>query len=126
MTVDDVAEKFGLPDLHPALTDFLCYYTPDNLANYVIGGWQRAVANTDINFSKIDIWSSVHIQIKMFHNPNKVTPSQLINASPPSNDWPLGCYDNVIVNTNNSKHWPWSSLDGTLRFCLLAQCNGFD
>ena len=126
MTVNDAAEKFGLPDLRPALTDFLCHYTPDNSANYDIGGWRRAVANTDINFSKIEIWSGVHIQTKTFHNANKVTPSQLINACLPSNNWPLGCYDNVIVNTNDSKHWPWSGLDGMLRFHLLAQHNGFD
>ena len=59
MTVDDAAEKFGLPDLCPALTDILCHYTPDNSANYVIGGQRRAAANTDINFSKIEIWSGV-------------------------------------------------------------------
>ena len=106
MTVNDMAEKFGLPDLHPTLTDFLCHYMPDNSANYVIGGWRRAAANTDINFSKIEIRSSVHIQTKTFHNANKVTPSQLINACLPSDNWPLGCYDNVIVNMNDSKHWP--------------------
>ena len=126
MTIDDMAEKFGLPDLCPTLTDFLCHYMPDNSANYVIGGRQRAAANTDINFSKIEIWSGVHIQMKTFHNANKVTPSQLINACLPPDNWPLGCYDNVIVNMNDSKHWPWSGLDGMLRFHLLAQCNGFD
>ena len=38
MTIDDAAEKFGLPDVHPTLTDFVCHYAPDNLVNYVIGG----------------------------------------------------------------------------------------
>ena len=108
------------------LSQILCHYMPYNSANYVIGGQQRAAANTDINFSKIEIWSSMHIQMKMFHNANKVTPSQLINACPPSDDWPLGCYDNVIVNMDDSKHWPQSGLDGTLRFCLLAWHDGFD
>ena len=39
MTINDAAEKFGLADLHPALTDFVCHYVPNNLVNYVIGGW---------------------------------------------------------------------------------------
>ena len=39
MTVNDVGKKFGLPDLYPALTDFVCHYTPDSPANYVCCRW---------------------------------------------------------------------------------------
>ena len=90
MTIDDVAEKFGLPDLCPNLTDFVCLYAPDNLVNYVIGSWPSGVANTDFNFSKIEVWSSMHMQTKSFHSTNKVMPSQHISACPPCHDWPLG------------------------------------
>ena len=93
------------------LTDFVCLYASDNLVNYVIGGWPSGVANTDFNFSKIEVWSSMHMQIKSFHSTNKVMPSQHVSACPPCCDWWLGCYDNVIVNTDNSKHWPWSGFD---------------
>ena len=125
MIVDDVAEKFRLPDLCPALTDFICHYAPDSSVNYVIGGWQRGMPNTNFSFAKIEVWSSAHVQTKAFHNVNKVMPSQHISACPPCNDWPLGCYDNVIVNTNNSKHWPQCGLDGTQKFSLLSQSNDF-
>lgn len=120
MTIDDAAEKFGLPDLHPALTDFMCHYTPDDPVNYVIGGRRSGVTNTDFNFSKIEVWSSVRVQAKSFHSANKVMPSQHISACPPCHDWPLGCYDNVIVNIDNSKHWPWSGFNGAPIFFFIC------
>ena len=126
MTIDNVAEKFGFPDLCPALTDFVCHYVPDNLVNYVIGGQQSGLANTDFNVSKIEVWSSVHVQTKSFHSTNKVMPSQHISACPPCHYWPPGCYNNVIVNTDNSKHWPWSGFDGAQKFSSLTQYNNIN
>ena len=65
-------------------------------------------------------------QTKSFHSTNKVMPSQHISACPPCHDWPLGCYDNVIVNTDNSKHWPWSGFNGMPNFFSLAQYNNIN
>ena len=102
------------------------FCVPDNSANYVIGGQWSGVANTDFNFSQIEVWSSVHVQTKSFHSENKVMPSQHVSACPPCHNWPLGCYDNVIVNTDNSKHWPWSGFDGMPKFTSLAQYNNIN
>ena len=112
MTVEDAATKFGLPDLCPALADFMHHYALDISDSYTIEGQRWAAASNSFEFSKIEVWSGVHIQTKAFYDIDRVMPSQLVNACPPCNDWPLGCYDNVIVNTDNSKDWPQSGLDG--------------
>ena len=112
MTVEDAATKFGLPDLRPALVDFMHRYAPEISDGYMIGGRRRAAASDSLEFSKIKVWSSVRIQMKPFYDVDGVMPSQLVNACPPCNEWPLGRYDNVIVNTDNSKDWLQSGLDG--------------
>ena len=112
MSIDDVAKKFRLPYFHPALVDFMDHYTPENSATYSISGQQSTVACSNLNFPKVQIWSGVHIQSKEFHNADEVMPSQLINACPPCDEWPLGLYGSVIVNTDKSKLWPQSDLDG--------------
>ena len=116
MMVEDAATKFGLPDLRPALVDFMYRYAPEISDSYTIGGRRRAAASDSLEFSKIEVWSSVRIQTKAFYEVDGAMPSQLVNACPPCNDWPLGRYDNVIVNTDNSKDWPRRGLDGVQFF----------
>ena len=59
MMVEDAAPKFGLPDLRPALVDFTHCYAPEILDSYTIGGRKQAAASNNLEFSKIEIWSSV-------------------------------------------------------------------
>ena len=89
MSIDDVVEIFGLPDLFPALVDFMHCYIPENSAVYSIGGQRSTAAYTNFNIPKIQIWMGVCIQSKSFHNTDKVMSSQLINACPPCEEWPL-------------------------------------
>ena len=112
MSINEVAEKFGLLDLHAVLVDFIHCYLPSYPAPYLIGGWLSVADHFDIESVKIQVWSSIHLQLKLFHNMDEVIPLKLINACPPCEDWPLGLYDSVIVNTNRSKTWPWSGLAG--------------
>ena len=116
MSINEVAEKFGLLDLHAVLVDFIHCYLPSNPAPYLIGSWLSAAAHSNIGSVKIQVWSSICLQLKLFHNMDEVIPLKLINACPPCEDWPLGLYDNVIVNTNRSKTWPWSGLAGEWNF----------
>ena len=115
MSIDEVAEKYKLLDLHPALVDFIHCYTPSNSAPYMIGGWCNTAAHSSIGSLKIQVWSGVHIQSKSFNNA-EVIPSKLVNAWPPCEYWPLWLHDSVIVNTDMSKTWLQGSLVGELDF----------
>ena len=116
MTVDAVAQKFGLPDLRPSLADYLQRVT-GNPAVYLIGGRRRALCECSLPFEMLQVWSNVCIQSKAYHNRNEVLPPQTLSAAPCSESWPLGRYDGVLVNTDPDMHWPWSGLKG--QYCSL-------
>ena len=61
MSIDNAAEKFGLPDLFPALVDFMHHYRPKDSAMYSIGGWQSMVPCINFHIPKIQIWLGVHM-----------------------------------------------------------------
>ena len=103
MSVDEAAKKYGLPDLCPALADFIHCYTPSNSVPYLIGGKHSAVAHPNIGSLRIQIWTGVRLQLKSFHNPDKVMPSKFVNAYPPCDDWLLGLYDGAIVNNDSQR-----------------------
>ena len=112
MSIDKAAKKYGLPDLHPALVDFIRRYKSSNPAPYLIGSQHSTAACSEIGSLKIQIWSSIRLQSKSFHNTDVVMPPKLVNACLPCEDWPLGHYDSVIINSNRSKSWPHSGLAG--------------
>ena len=61
MSIDKAAEKYGLPDLRPALMDFIRRYKSSNPAPYLIGGRRSMAACSEIGSLKIQIWSGVHL-----------------------------------------------------------------
>ena len=111
MTIDTVAQEFGLPDLRPSLADYL-QRVVENPAIHLIGGRQRAQSGCFLPFEMLQVWSTVRIQSKAYHNRIEVLPPQTISAAPRSEEWPLGRYDGVLVNTDPDMHWPWSGLKG--------------
>ena len=117
MTFDEAAVVYGIPDLCPALMDFIHHYTPTSHATmYSIGGWHTIAAYVNIGPMRIQVWFGVQLQSRNVHNAGKVLPSQFVNACPPCDDWPLGLYNPVIINTDRTKIWPQSGLNGGYRF----------
>jgi hypothetical protein len=101
---------YNLPDLQPALSEYLSRMTIGHID--AIGGRRVARDNSPLPFSELEIWTKVHIQSKSYHYPHDVLPPQTVNAAPLSHEWPLGHYDSVIVNVDPVKEWPFSGLEG--------------
>jgi len=113
LDVDEVAAMFQLPDLKPALADYL----QRALAGadvYAIGGHRRAAPSCPLEFPKLEVWSSFRIQSKSFHNLGKPLEARTVNCSPPDKSYPFGLCDAVLVNTNPTMRWPKSGLKGIL------------
>ncbi|KAG1895576.1 uncharacterized protein F5891DRAFT_1194098 [Suillus fuscotomentosus] len=94
ITIDEVAIKFGLPDLRPAIADFLqreATYGHQHV--HSISGPRRA-GSTAVS----------HL--------TKYKSAQTLNSVPPNNPWILGRYDTVIVETSAGYPWPSSRLSG--------------
>ncbi|KAG1851431.1 hypothetical protein DFJ58DRAFT_728872 [Suillus subalutaceus] len=119
VTLDEVAVKFGLPDLRPAMANFLHREVTYGNLVHPIGGPRRAGHNAKLPFDKVQVWFKICLQETEFYNIHSIRPTQTLNCAPPSNPWTLGCYDNVIIQTSAEHSWPASGLSGAFFLHLL-------
>ncbi|KAG1733957.1 hypothetical protein EDB19DRAFT_1896533 [Suillus lakei] len=113
ITVDDVAIKFGLPDLRPALSDFLHHEASlGRNHTHAIGGPRRAGPNATLPFENVQVWFKLRLQDTDFHDAHNIRPAQTLNCAPPSEPWTFGHYDSIIINTEAEHSWPTSGLKG--------------
>ncbi|KAJ7659007.1 hypothetical protein B0H17DRAFT_1171830 [Mycena rosella] len=115
LTVDAAATKFRLPDLRPALAAYL--HRPRG-SRLVIGGRRPTLNDERLPFEKIEVWHTVRIQSRAFHNPKKILVPMTVNAAPPDATWTCGRADAVLVNSDSDFQWPRSGLEGHI-ICQL-------
>ncbi|KAG0703292.1 hypothetical protein DFH29DRAFT_998586 [Suillus ampliporus] len=109
ITVDEAAIKFGLPDLRPAIADFLQHEaTHGHQHIHAIGGPRRSGPTAALPFNTIQVWFEIRLQETDLHNDQIIKPAQTLNCTPPNGLWTLGRYDTVIVATNAGYSWPSS------------------
>ncbi|KAJ7813399.1 hypothetical protein B0H14DRAFT_3090354 [Mycena olivaceomarginata] len=94
------------------------------LSSLDIGG-RIPAANTHLPFHKIEVWHSVRIQSRSFHNQDNILEPETVNAAPPDSHWETGRRDMVIVNHDLKYKWPKSGIEGFLayvqRFDIIPQ-----
>ncbi|KAG0707629.1 hypothetical protein DFH29DRAFT_979895 [Suillus ampliporus] len=113
ISVDAAALKFGLPDLRPAIADFLSREAAHGQGFvHIIGGARRAGPATSLPFEKLQVWFKLRLQDTDFHDISIIQPAQTLNCSPPSGVWTCGQYDPVIVNNDARCSWPTDGLRG--------------
>jgi hypothetical protein len=118
--VDEVAVMFNLPDLRPALADFLHREETSEHRLHAISGPRRAGPEAELPFDKLQVWFKIRLQETEFHDAHKIRPAQTLNCAPPSGPWTSGCYDTVIIQTNAGQSWPTCGLSGALSVSLLV------
>ena len=70
MTINDIAEKYCLPDLLPALTDFLNKEKACGPgAVHSIGGQRRASTTSSLPFNEAQVWFKVVTDQPVFPRP---------------------------------------------------------
>jgi len=86
ITVDEVVIKFGLPDLRPAIADFLQHEaTYGHQHVHSISGPRRAGSTAVLQFDKVQVWFKIHLQEMDFHDTHTIKPAQMLNFVPPNN-----------------------------------------
>ncbi|KIJ10397.1 hypothetical protein PAXINDRAFT_86129 [Paxillus involutus ATCC 200175] len=70
ISVDTAAEKFDLPDLHGALSDYLTREGPNAQHIHLFGAQRRSPPDAYLPFSDLQVWYKVHIQQRAYHNPS--------------------------------------------------------
>ncbi|KAG1788469.1 uncharacterized protein HD556DRAFT_1434027 [Suillus plorans] len=113
ITVDEATIKFALPDLQPAIADFLQWEATYGHAHvHAIGGPRRAGPTAILPFDKIQVWFKIRVQEMELYDAHAVRSAQMLNCAPPNNPWTLGHYDTSIFKTDASHTWPNSGLSG--------------
>lgn len=95
--IENVTEMFNLPDLWPALADFL---NCDGVHLHSFGGQRCSPLNAHLLFNDLQVWYKVHIQQKLYHNPTFHASVFTINAWPSNCMWEYSCYDAVILQVD--------------------------
>ncbi|KAF9528315.1 hypothetical protein CPB83DRAFT_767151 [Crepidotus variabilis] len=120
MTVEEAASTFKLPDLRPALVDYLARLQSDGFVT-TVGGRRLARQDAHLPFTHIEVWKKIRIQSKAYHHPHTQLPPVTVNAEPPSSAWPQGRIDSVILSMDSTQKWPKSGMNGHIvaDLCLI-------
>jgi hypothetical protein len=94
VSVDSLAEKYKLPDLRPALLDFLANHLQNPLVHQ-IGGRRRTQVDTQLPFNDVMVWFSLRVQTRSSDG-DSVTEPRRLTVMPPCDSWPLGRYDAML------------------------------
>ena len=113
-SITDICTEFSIPDILPALRDFLSHYLRDQ-QNRAIAGRRGPLWNVDAPFEEVRVWHSIRVQASGGYLPTPPPPRKLF-ASPPSHEWPTGRCDTAIfsVNGEGGPERPPPGLDGKL------------
>ena len=94
ISINALAEIYDLPDLYPALLDFIARHLGDPSSHH-IGGRRGTHAATQLPFSQVIVWHSLRVQT-FSPDDNSITDPRRLNATPPCDLWPLGRYDTAL------------------------------
>ncbi|ETW78381.1 hypothetical protein HETIRDRAFT_325629 [Heterobasidion irregulare TC 32-1] len=124
VSVDDLASSFQLPDLRPALADYVLRLQAGQQV-HAIGGRRISQPNCLLPFSHVDVWTHAYVQVKPLRGHEMSNPYN-IQASPRSADWPFGRRDTALIANTSDAIWPpLSTMEGhsivsiCLIFCLI-------
>ncbi|KAF8419490.1 hypothetical protein L210DRAFT_3366672, partial [Boletus edulis BED1] len=123
IAIDQAAEMFNIPDLCPAIADYLGREGPYAQNFHSFGGQRRAHADVHLPFSEIQVWYKVRLQQKLHHDRTSVGPVFTINAHPANHAWEYGRRDAAILHIDGRHEWPSSGLTGhaIVEICLIMR-----
>ncbi|KAF8130107.1 hypothetical protein EV363DRAFT_1399315 [Boletus edulis] len=123
IAIDQAAEMFNIPDLCPAIADYLGREGPYTQNFHSFGGQRRAHADVHLPFSEIQVWYKVRLQQKLHHDRTSVGPVFTINAHPANHTWEYGRHDAAILHIDGHHEWPSSGLTGhaIVEICLIMR-----
>ncbi|KAF9029704.1 hypothetical protein BDZ89DRAFT_1132820 [Hymenopellis radicata] len=99
MLIQDAQQLFSLPDFTLALTEFFSY------DDHVLGG-RRRPPKRPLPCSHIRVWHTLHIQSQPLDPQSSLRPPFTAHASPPTESFPFGRYDTVLVYMDEHTAWP--------------------
>jgi hypothetical protein len=96
ITVDKVAVMFKLPDLRPALADYIQRSRDLRSPTFKIGQRRTSPSHAMLPFTHLQVWYSVRLQMRS-SDATGLTDPQRVRAMPAADNWPFGRYDTVLL-----------------------------
>ncbi|KAG1848760.1 hypothetical protein DFJ58DRAFT_729794 [Suillus subalutaceus] len=88
LSPSDIRTKYALFDFNLALTDFIC-------CSSLSGGEH---SRWDPRYGRFQAWHKFQLQLHSAFQPRVIMPSRVVQAYPPSDDFPLGNCDTVLID----------------------------
>jgi hypothetical protein len=101
ISIDDAAAKFKLPDLRPALADYVHRSRILQSSMAKIGQRRLSPPDAALPFDHLQVWYSVRMQMRA-SDATGLTDPQRVSAMPPASDWSLGRYDTVLLSNGTA------------------------
>lgn len=120
-TVDEAATLFGIPDLRPAIWDFL-QRVQDRTNAHDVSGARTQDLQCPLPFDRVQIWYKLRVQQHLYHEDDRVDAPQTLRAFPPSPDRPHGLYDSAIISPGSDSDWPCRGIEGTHTEVAISEC----
>ncbi|KAF8546128.1 hypothetical protein OG21DRAFT_1528029, partial [Imleria badia] len=109
MAISEALESFELPDLHNAILGCLDHCS--NGEPHAVEG-RRPVTSRPIHpTEKLEIWTKIRVQLWTWCKPESVELAQTLVIAPPSQCYPSGCYNCVIISPTVNSDWPSGGLN---------------
>jgi hypothetical protein len=89
LSPSEIHMKYALLDFDRVLADFICH---SSLSSSEHSCW-------DPRYGHFHVWHKFRLQLHLAFQPQVIMPSRVVQAYPPSNGFPLGNCDTVLVDT---------------------------
>ncbi|KAG2344282.1 hypothetical protein BDR05DRAFT_860035, partial [Suillus weaverae] len=124
MTVDKAAENFSLPDLRPAVSNYLDQVDA-HVDHFAVGGRRHAHPGCPLPFERIQVWCKIRTQSKSFHDPAQLEPAQMLHAQPPSTDMTLSSLVQATCTSGQKVDWMVCFYVYTVMLLMLTNAGHF-
>ncbi|KAF8213514.1 hypothetical protein K438DRAFT_1902566 [Mycena galopus ATCC 62051] len=125
VSIEEAATLYNLPDLRPALGDYLHrLQDPRSPETAVIGGRRRSCDDCDLPFTHLEVWFNVKVQVRTPHQFDcRPLAAQNLQAQPPNREtqWHYGCYNTVLLCNDQRSEWPGKGFREGLEGHTVAQ-----
>ncbi|KAG1795240.1 uncharacterized protein BJ212DRAFT_1489820 [Suillus subaureus] len=88
LSLAEIHTKYTLPDFDRVLTDFIHH---SSLANSKHTHW-------DPKYGRFQVWNKFQLQLHSAFQPRVIMPGRVVQAYPPSNDFPLGNCNTILID----------------------------
>ncbi|KAK7042241.1 hypothetical protein R3P38DRAFT_2512149 [Favolaschia claudopus] len=123
--VAEAARLFHLPDLGPALADYVEKtngFVRRQSGSSIIGGQRHSRAGCSLPFTHLQIWYAIRVQVMSPHRTGQhALPAQTLQAQPPGDPWMYGRYDTVLLSNALDTPWPGKGFRAGLQGHTIAQ-----